>query len=393
MAREFQLAWPCDHRTIEEGVLLGDDRRSLLTRQPVAGSKTVRVMVNDELFIPLGGLYSPAQLYGSTSGPFDLTEGESTLTVETPVGSSTVSFAVTGVRRITTDQVIQEMKKQKFTVAIVENINGHLVFSDGSSVGPNSYVKVRGRAAEALGFGSAECNQGASNQRGARGSQLYPSWNLARRPDDLVNRFPVFDFPVRGNPLFKVSYTVIPERCLRCGGSWVENDYRYGVDGQSILIENEDLLYQACLKILLTDIGSNPYHTWYGTRIMSRIGTKAVSGVSMLISEDVRNALSRFQSQQVQQGKYQQVTLKEQLYSILNVQVVPHKQDPTTFLIDVTVRNASGEPITLSIVYTAPSAVALMGSNGLMLGTAAVGLGEDKVFPNQLTINGVPTER
>jgi len=32
--------------------------------------------------------------------------------------------------------------------------------------------------------------------------------------------------------------------------------------------------------------------------------------------------------------------------------------------------------------------VALMGSNGLMLGTEAVGLGEDKVFPNQLKLNG-----
>ena len=388
MSQEFQIGWPCDHRTIEEGVLLGADRRSLLTRQPIAGSKTVRVMANDELFIPLGGLYSAAQLYGSTSGLFDLTEGEDALTVETPAGTSTVSFGVTGVNRLTTDQVIKEIQKQQFTVAVVENINGHLVFSDGTTVGPDSFVKVQGKAAEAFGFGSAECNKGASEQRGTRGLQLFPSWNLARRPDDLVNRFPVFDYPVKGNPLFKVSYTVIPERCLRCGGSWVENDYRYGIDGQSIMIENEDLLYQACLKILLTDIGSNPYHTWYGTRIMSRIGSKAVSGVSMLISEDVRNALARYQSQQVEQGKYQQVTLKEQLYSILNVQVVPHKQDQTTFLIDVTIRNASGDPVNLSIVFTVPSAVALMGSNGLMLGTEAVGLGADRVYPNQLIING-----
>jgi len=143
---------------------------------------------------------------------------------------------------------------------------------------------------------------------------------------------------------------------------------------------------------LLTNMGSNPYHTWYGSRIMSRIGTKAVSGVSMMISEDVRNALSRMQSLQVEQGKYQKIPLKEQLYAILNVQVSPHQQDPTTFLIDVVVQNASGEPITLSIVFTVPSAVALMGSNGLMLGTAAVGLGADKVYPNQLTIDGTPTE-
>ena len=392
MSREFQIAWPCDHRTVEESVQLGTDRRSLLTRQPIAGSGTVRVMVNDELYVPTGGLFSAAQLYSTASGPFDLTEGDDTLTVETPVGSKTISFGVTGVARMTTDQVISYLKKNSFQVAIVENVNGHLVFSDGSKIGPDSYVKVSSRAAESLGFGSSECNKGASNQRGARGIQLYPSWNLARRPDDLVNRFPVFDYPVKGNPLFKVSYTVIPERCLRCGGSWVENDYRYGTDGQSLMIENENLLYQSCLKMLLTDIGSNPYHTWYGTNIMSRIGAKAISGVSMLLSEDVRKALSKYQSLQVEQGKYQKVTLKEQLYSILNVQVAPHKQDPTTYLIDVTVQNASGKPVALSIVYTAPSAVSLMGSNGLMLGTQSVGLEDDRVYPNQLTINGVPTE-
>ena len=386
------MGWPCDHRTIEEGVLLGEDRRSLLTRQPIAGSGTVRVLVNDELFIPYGGLFSAAQLYSSISGPFDLTEGEDILTVETPAGSSTVSFGVTGITRLTTVQVIKELQKKNFTSAVVENINGHLLFSDSSTVGPDSYVKVSGKAASYLGFGSSECTQGATRQRGARGAQLYPSWSLDRRQDDLVNRFPVFDYPVKGNPLFKVSYTVLPQRCLRCGGTWVENDYRYGLDGKSILIENENLLYQSCLKILLTNMGSNPYHTWYGSRIMSRIGTKAVSGVSMMISEDVRNALSRMQSLQVEQGKYQKIPLKEQLYAILNVQVSPHQQDPTTFLIDVVVQNASGEPVTLSIVFTVPSAVALMGSNGLMLGTAAVGLGADKVYPNQLTIDGIPTE-
>jgi phage baseplate assembly protein W len=164
-----------------------------------------------------------------------------------------------------------------------------------------------------------------------------------------------------------VTYSVPPHRCLRCGGTYVENDYRFDETGQGILIENEDLLYQACLKILLTDRGSNAYHPWYGTSIRSRIGTKALGGVASLISEDVRQALSKLQALQQSQATFQQVTYKERLYSVLSVQVLPHSQEQTTFLVDVTVQNASNEPIELSIVFTVPEVVALMGGNGLLL--------------------------
>jgi hypothetical protein len=46
---------------------------------------------------------------------------------------------------------------------------------------------------------------------------------------------------------------------------------------------------------------------------------------------------------------------------------LPHSQEQTTFLVDVTVQNASNEPIELSIVFTVPEVVALMGGNGLLL--------------------------
>ncbi|MDP6495908.1 MAG: hypothetical protein QGI09_10950, partial [Dehalococcoidia bacterium] len=54
-------------------------------------------------------------------------------------------------------------------------------------------------------------------------------------------------------------------------------------------------------------------------------------------------------------------------------------EDPTTFLVNVLVQNASATPIKLSIVYTAPGATALGGSNGLMLGATGTGLGLDQV--------------
>jgi len=390
MSKDVQLAWPCPHRTLEEVVPLASDRRSLPTRQPIAGAGSVRVTANDDVLIPQGGLFVSAQLFGTVSGPFDLVAGDDSVTVTTPAGSETVSFKVSGTSRLTTDQAIKKFQQANFQVAVVENVNGHLVFSDWSKIGPDSFVRIDGPAAWALGFGSVTCGPG-TRQRAARGRQLYPGWGLQVRQDTIVNRYPVFDSPVASNPFFKVSYTVPRERCLRCGAVTVENDWRFGEDGQLVRIENENLLYQACLKLLLTDRGSNPYHVWYGTTLRSRIGAKAIGSLSAIIAEDVRTALSKFQSVQEQQGKYQAVTFKERLYAVKSVTASPHKQDPTTWLVDVTVQNASGDPISLSIVYTAPGVVALMGSNGLMLGTEAVGLGGDQISkPGVLKIDNVP---
>ena len=387
MSRDVQLAWQCPHLTLEESVLLGSDRRTLQTRQPVGGAGTVRIVTNDELVIPQGGLYVSAQLFSAESGPYDLTENEDTLTVETPRGFSTHGFGTNNVQRLSAADIVKVLLRQDFSVALPESINGHMVFTDTSTVGTDSFVKVTGTAAKSLGFGTpsktGNC-AGTGMAWRASGAQLYPGWTLHLRPDDITNRFPMFNARVRTNPTFSVSYTVPPQRCLRCGGTYIENDYRFDPAGQTLMLENEDLLYQAAFKILLTDRGTNSYFPWYGSQIKSRIGSKALGGVASMLNEDVRRALSRYQKLQESQARYQSVTFKERLYAVLDVVVRPHEQDPTTFLIDVVVQNASAQPINLSIVFTVPGVVATMGSNGLMLGQQAAGLAMKSVvsIPN-----------
>jgi phage baseplate assembly protein W len=145
------------------------------------------------------------------------------------------------------------------------------------------------------------------------------------------------------------------------------------------MIQDENLLYQAALKIILTDRGSNPYNKWYGTQIRSRIGSKALAGVAAVISEDVRQALVNYQGLQEKQAFYQKVSYKERLYTVLAVDVKPHAQDQTTFLIEVVVQNASNETVNLTTIFTVPSVIAFLGSNGLMLGATAAGIGTDSL--------------
>jgi hypothetical protein len=366
MSRDLQLAWSCPHLTVEEVVQLGADRRSLGTRQPVAGAGTVRILVNDTFTVPPEGVQSKAQLFSTDPGPYDLVENEDVITITTSGGTFTLALGVTGNVRWKTELIIQKLLSAEFNIGTLSSKNSHLVIEDSNTIGVDSFVKVTGTAAEALGFGADGVSE---RQRQARGRVVFPGWCLEVRTDDITNRFPKFNSVVRGNPVFKVTYTVPPSRCLRCGANEVENDYRFDNTGQALLVDDEDLLYQACLKMVLTDKGSNPFHPWYGTSIRSRIGSKALSSTAALISDEVRKGLTLLQRIQVEQSELQVVTPKERLYRLLDVSVAPHVQDPTTFLVGVTVQNASGEPINLSIVYAVPGVVSLMGSNGLLIGT------------------------
>jgi len=358
MSKDFRLLHACPHETLEERVFLATDRRSLLVRQPVASHNSVRVLANDEFLIPQFGLFSQAQLTSRSSGPYNIPLNENDLTISSR--SETVSLLLPTGPRVETDLLVQTINTEADTI-FAENSNGHLVLTETGALGRDSLIRTDGRARTPLGF---------DVQRQVLGRQVYPGWRLEPREDpSLTNLFPRFVAPVKQNAVLKVSYVTLRTRCRRCQATGNENDYRFDSQGQALFVENENLLNQAALKIILTTKGSNPFHSWYGTTIRSRIGQKAVGVVASLISEDVRRALEALQRMQVEQSRGgQAVSFKERLFQITSVQTFPHRQDPTTFLVDVFVRNASREPVNVSVVFSVPSVVALLGSNGLVLG-------------------------
>ena len=388
MSQEFQLAHRCPHLTVEESVRLGSDRRALATRQPLGntGSLFIQVVSDssvqpsrtgtdiESFYIPPGGLFSTAQITGSKSGPFQIENWNPAPTLSLSSSSESVTLSLPVGERVTTNRLVEFISARVMDI-LVENVNGHLVFTDVAKLGPESRIRVSGDAAETLGF---------DTQYGSNGRVVFPGWRLEKRSDirtdlGIANRYPRFVSPVQQEANFRLTYSVPAERCLRCRATFVENDYRFDVQGEPLIIENEDLLYQAALKILLTGIRTNPFHTFYGSRVRSRIGTKAIGAVSTLLSEDVRTALSNMQVLQKAQAQVQRVTSRERLYSVLSVEVFPHESDPTAFLIDVVVANASGQRVSLSVVFTVPGAFALQGSNGLSLGLDVTGLSDDEL--------------
>lgn len=363
MSYDFQIGFPCPHYIVEERVTLSEDRRGIVTRYPIAAKGTVSILVNDEFFIPQRGLASRAVLRSAQSGPYRIGRYEDELTV----ANSNSSFTVTlphGLR-IPTDTLVElfnrRFKERGEQFLFATNVSGFLIFYDVSSSGGKSRVTVSGSATNTLGF----------RQRSTRGRVLYPAWVLEKQissDGEFYGRFLRFTKPLKNNPVIKVSYTTPAEQCVRCRSTYVENDFRYDASGDLRLVTDENLLYQASLKALLTIKGSNPYFRWYGTNLMNAIGKKAVYGLQNSIKQEISAALQRYQQSQRAQSNYQTVSSKERLFSLQSVVVYPHESDPTAFLAEVVVLNASQTPISLSIVYTAPSAVALAGTNGKSLG-------------------------
>jgi len=358
MSVDIRIAYRCPHLTVEEPVTLDSiDLKTVMSTQPVAGGY-VRLTANDYV-IPSAGAYSSAKLTASVAGPYRIISGETSFTLLSSQDSVSTTIPVTSGTRTTPAEMVEFFKPLLTTVSVAEE-NGCLVFTDTAAQGTSSYVQIGGDAASALGF---------TRQLGARGRQVYPGWQLVDRgPGATTRRWVRFNEKFKTNPSLKLSYTVLQNLCLRCRGTGVENDLRFDEQGAIVLLQNENLLYQASLKILLTERGSNPYHTYYGTKIKERIGAKAIGAVSAAIKQEVIRALGFLQRFQQEQGKYQAVTLKEMLYEVASVQVTPATNDPTVYYVDVVVRNASSEPVSLSIVYTVPGATALMGTNSLSLG-------------------------
>lgn len=374
MSIDVQLAWDCPHLTLEERVSLGEDRRSLATTQPIASETLVGIVANYDVQIPRTGLYTPAKLISFQAGPYTLIENETDLTIVT--SSETFSVTLAWGQFLTADEVatrINRASPSKKTVAGSES--GRLTITDQANVGGRSIVQVFGRSLPKLHL---------DKQSGAQGRMVYPPWQLYTPEGQITARYPRFLQPISGNPILTVSYATSQQRCLRCRGTGVENDYRFTATatqatttspslpaGSIFMVQNEDLLYQAALKIVLTQRGSNPFHPSYGSTVLSRIGSKSLAATAAAINQDVRRALTILQQTQVSQSRVQNVTPREQLYAITAVNTTPDQYDPTVYYVDVTVQNASTTPINLTIVYATSGVTSRNGK--LILGNQAFG--------------------
>lgn len=326
---------------IEDYGFLSDDRQTIVTRSSIASDASISILINDSFFVPRSGLYSNAELHSSFPGPFVIRKTSNVLRIES---NSDILDLILPISKLDTDDIAKIINDSGSNSIMAKNYNGHLVLFETKETGRESKISVSGNSVDNLGF--------LQNQN--FGKMVFPGWRTISSLTPDRKRIIKFDSPIKSDPIIKLNYMMESDKCLRCNGSLTENDWTPDGHGDIVTIDNENLLYQASMKMMLTTKGSNPFHGWYGTDIKSRIGTKITGTLVSVLKEDIKKAILYIQKMQREQAKYQVVSFKERLYRINSIDVKQHENNPSMFLIDVNVQNASRENVNISIVFTVP---------------------------------------
>jgi phage baseplate assembly protein W len=125
------------------------------------------------------------------------------------------------------------------------------------------------------------------------------------------------------------------ETCPKCMWLGYVDDFEFDPTGNFITVENEEKLVQDVRKLISTVKGSNTEHVWYGSNLENLIGyTLLPDFVKAQISTEIQNALRDLKEMQVKQSEYQEVTTREFINSIRNLNVIQDTSDPTYWKVE-----------------------------------------------------------
>ena len=104
-------------------------------------------------------------------------------------------------------------------------------------------------------------------------------------------------------------------------------------------VQDTDKLIQDVLKVLITEVGSNVFFTWYGSYIGSvMVGQTDYKFSSEQATQQASNAITTLQNLQYQQqSSSQKVSASELIAALKSVFIQRNKSDPTEFDVSVAV--------------------------------------------------------
>jgi phage baseplate assembly protein W len=110
-------------------------------------------------------------------------------------------------------------------------------------------------------------------------------------------------------------------------------------DGTVRTVSETPKLRQDILKILLTSIGSNQFHPWYGCAITDSVMGRNYAENLMVsaIKTSISQSLDRLKTLQMSQASSQKVSLAEMIAEVVSVDVGRDLQDPRQLNIRVVV--------------------------------------------------------
>lgn len=119
----------------------------------------------------------------------------------------------------------------------------------------------------------------------------------------------------------------------------LDNDLRLDSEGQIRTVTGTQKLRQDILKVVLTTLGSNKFHPWYGCAVSDEAIGKNIA-YNMLIfnvQTSIRQSLEKLQRLQRQQQTFQTTSLSEIIHTIGPINVYRDPDNVRQIKIDVTV--------------------------------------------------------
>jgi len=120
-------------------------------------------------------------------------------------------------------------------------------------------------------------------------------------------------------------------------------------------VEDADKLVQDVLKLVSTQLGSNPFFPGYGSPIsQALVGTSyETTFVESMATQQLKASLERLQDlQQDQIRRNQTVTPDEQIAAIEDVSVSQARNDPRYYLVKLTVINKAFKRVPISFAIS-----------------------------------------
>ena len=121
-------------------------------------------------------------------------------------------------------------------------------------------------------------------------------------------------------------------------------------NGDFATVDNQDKLVQDILKLVSTQLGSNPFFPAYGSPIsQALIGTSDLDFSQDVATQQLRAAIERLKDLQQDQIKNNQiVTPQEQISAIRDVSVTQARDDPRYYFVKFTVINKAFVAVPIS---------------------------------------------
>lgn len=119
----------------------------------------------------------------------------------------------------------------------------------------------------------------------------------------------------------------------------IDNDLSLLQDGTVRMVKDTQKLRQDVLKVIITTLGSNRFHPWYGCTVSEDIIGKNLPNNMMLmdIQTSIQQSLDKLKKLQFQQLTVQKVSLAELINVIGEIIAYRSPEDPRQVKIDVTV--------------------------------------------------------